>query len=60
MPTSKAATMTIVVTRSFGNLNEGDTFTADKGDVWVEAHQRAGLLREVTDADQRPGEAREG
>jgi hypothetical protein len=60
MPTSKAATLTIVVTRSFGNLNEGDTFTAEKGDAWVEAHQRAGLLREVDGGGERPREAGEG
>ena len=47
MATSKAAKVQLVVTRSFGTLNQGDRFEVEKGDAWAEAHMKAGLLKEA-------------
>lgn len=59
MATSKAVRFEIIVTRSFGSLNEGERFEAEPGDEWVAAHQAAGLLKEVP-SGQGQDQAREG
>ncbi len=59
MPTSKAAIIKFIVTRSFGTLNEGEEFESPRDD-WAKAHEEAGLLREVPSGGEGKDQAGEG